>query len=77
MPSLSTHIAYLLPQSIEGGYGLSGLGHHPLCIQVDVILDTLCWPESNHTPGLQFLLTNQYVQHILSIIVYLSGFFTY
>lgn len=62
---------------MKGGYGLRGRGLGALCVQVNVVLDTLRWPEPNHTPGLQLLFTNQFFQHILGIIVDFFGLFTY
>ena len=68
---------YLLPEPVEGGDGLCSLGLRTLRVQVDVVSHALSWPEPNHTPGSELLLTNQRRQHGLGIIIDFSGLFTY
>lgn len=53
---------YLLPQAIKFCYWF-WRSHCFFCsIQIDIIFNTLSWPEPNHTSGLQFLLINQRFQ---------------
>ena len=77
MCPLAARPPYLLPEPVEGGYGLRGLWHHAFRVQVDIILNALCRPEPNHAPGLELLLTDQCLQHTLGIIIDLFGLFTY
>ena len=76
MCPLAARPPHLLPESVEGGDGLHGLGCRALRIQVDVVLAALSWPEPNHAPGVELLLTNQCLQHILGIIIDFFGLFT-